>query len=200
MSFIFLHLEDICCCCKQLAHFLKTPVSDSAQAQTNRYWILSRTFQFLSHPLTLGSSCTGNLCPRKLAHKAPLLSECRRQRKELQETGQGWRDVLSAEMLQGGSTQTRTEHSSCIYQGNNSAFQQSWWSSSSSSTGNSLWFLLPAPLGHAPAAAPQLQHRPGPCQGPEPQAAQSTKAVLSCAWTCLETVKFMIFLGFKGTE
>lgn len=69
MSFIFLHLEHIsCCCCKQLAHILKTPVSDSAQAQTNRYWMLSRTFQFLSHSLTLGSSCTGNLCPRKLAH------------------------------------------------------------------------------------------------------------------------------------
>lgn len=70
MSFIFLHLEEICCCfCKQLAHFLKTPVSDSAQTQINRCWVLSRTFQFLSHSLTLGCSHTGNLCPRKLAHK-----------------------------------------------------------------------------------------------------------------------------------
>lgn len=74
MSFIFLHLEHICCCCcKQLAHFLKPPASDSAQAQTDRYWILSRTFQFLSHSLILGSSCTGNLCPRELAHKESAL-------------------------------------------------------------------------------------------------------------------------------
>lgn len=119
-------------------------------------------------------------CTLEQQKEAPLLFECRRQRREVQETGQGWGGVLTAEMAQGGTHRLGKDTPLASNKITTPIFSTPGKAMPPAAKGNSLCFLLaPGSQGCCSSSTPQLQHRPGPCQH---KPTQATLSVLVRAW------------------
>lgn len=129
-------------------------------------------------------------CTLEEQKEAPLLSECRRQRREVQETGQGWGGVLTAEMAQGGTHRLGKDTPLASNKITTPIFSTPGKAMPPAAKGNSLCFLLaPGSQSCCSSSTPQLQHRPGPCQH---KPTQATLSVLVHAWKQLSSWFFSI--------